>query len=632
MIHGIKGDWRRIHRDISLSLFSQMVLLLGLFSSPVGAEGPLIDLEKRGAALQKEAYYDFFLGDYLTSATRLKLVEETTGNSDKVLNDTRLLLGGLYIAWGMYNPATVLFDRWVEQFPLGSSRNQLLLLIERLQYRRALYRAAIETSELLIPDKMFSSMDQARYLAGMSHYILGSFQEGIRAMESIPPSSVYFSFAQMAMAQSYAQLGDFEKSIGILKSLGGIDRQRDPDKKVFAEKSRLILGLLVVELGRFQEARTVLSSIPTTSPFYPDALFGEGWADFNAGRYSEALPLFQELFEMFPDHPYALEGLITIGGSYQRLGAVAKSLQIYGEALEVYGRKEKEIREFQTLIQNRDQLADWLNRFDEVQEDRWVSLLDDDLLRFRIGQYRDLSALSAYLNRKLADMGVFEIMVDHREEVFRGHLPTLRRFLDDDPVKTVQEEKHLLQTRIETAIQKEEVSALASSREREEFDQLARAESKGRALQQAIEQSGSPSPELLQLKMEMETANRRLVLVHGELLWKVITEAPGRIDDLQSNARKLDEGLENLSRQKARLTASIPSLEGNIGRFRQRIHLAHQALLKKKEMVLDLQRRLLPPLQSLLLETLEKKRGKIEALEATAQLSRIQILDLKSQP
>jgi len=98
-----------------LSLTPLIVVFLGgsiwwSLSSAAEPAGPSVDLGKRMEALQREAYYHFFLGDYLTAATRLKIAEETPGNSERALNDTRLLLGGLYISWGMYRPATELFD------------------------------------------------------------------------------------------------------------------------------------------------------------------------------------------------------------------------------------------------------------------------------------------------------------------------------------------------------------------------------------------------------------------------------------------------------------------------------------------------------------------------------------------
>ena len=87
-----------------------------------------------------------------------------------------------------------------------------------------------------------------------------------------------------------------------------------------------------------------------------------------------------------------------------------------------------------------------------------------------------------------------------------------------------------------------------------------------------------------------------------------------------------------LSERRARLMASIPSMEKDIDRFRQRIQMAHQDLLEKKAMALDLQKKLVPPLQVLLLQVLDKKRGRIEQLAAEAKLNQIQILDMKSRP
>jgi len=633
MKHGIKRSGGGICRTLILGLIFQGAFLHGVLSPMARAEDSSVNFDKRAEALQKEAYYHFFLGDYLTSATRLKLVEQIPGASENNLDNARLLLGGLYIAWGMYRPATTLFDRWVGQFPPGSSRDQLLLLIERLQYRRALYQSAIDTFGLLSPEETFGAIDQARYLAGMSHYLRGDFQEGIRVLEAIPPSSGYFPFASLAVAQSYVGLGNWDQSTRILKNLGEINPRGDPVLRAFTEKSRLILGFLLIELKRYQEAQSVFASIPAASPFYPDSLFGKGSADFEAGRYIEALPPFQELSRTFPDHAYALEGLIPIGGSFQKLGAWAKSLQSYGEALVVYDRKEKEIGELRGFIQDRDRLVNWLNGSGDIQGDRLIPLLDDDPAQFQIDRYRELSSLLGYLDQKIDDMGVFKIMVDHREEVFQKHLPTLKQFLDEDPIKALQEKEHDLRARLEDAIQKEEVTALATSREKEEFDQLARAESDARKLQEVIERSGAAStPDLTELKGELDAANRRLSLFQGELLWRVITEAPGRIDDLQRSDRKLKEGLATLSERRARLTASIPSMEKDIDRFRQRIQMAHQDLLEKKAMALDLQKKLVPPLQVLLLQVLDKKRGRIEQLAAEAKLNQIQILDMKSRP
>jgi tetratricopeptide (TPR) repeat protein len=607
-------------------------LIAGCLCSEAGASGPSADLEPRTDAVKREAFYHFFLGDYLTAATRLKLAEEASVSSEKDLNETRLVLGGLYISWGMYRPASVLFDRWVTQFPPGGKRNELLLLIERLQYRRALYRGAIDTYSRLIPDEVFPSEDYARYLTGMSHYMLGSFPDTIRLMEMIPETSGYFPYARMAMAQSHVQLNDNQTALSLLQELGGIDPSGDPAVVALTEKSRLNQGLLMIELGRYDDSRTALSSVPANSPFFPDALFGQGWAEFDAGRYAQALPYFQELVDRYPGNPYALEGLISIGGGYRQIGAAARSLQSYGEALQIYNQKENDIRKVRAWIRDPSRLAGWLDGTADSPENALERLLDDDRVRYQVSQYREVASLADYLDRKRDEMAVFRIMLDHREGVFRRHLPTLQRFLADDPVQRLRQRGSRLEARVQEAVRTEQVNALATSREREMLIRLDRATAEGTALEKAAARLSSRSREGAELKAQLTDMNRKLALLRGELRWSIITEAPGRIDDLRREAKNLDASLAGLDSREERLTASVPTMKVDLERFRQRIDRADRSLGRERDRALALRARLLPVLQASLLEALDQRQEQMERLAAAARLSQIQILDAKSRP
>jgi len=385
-------------------------------------------------------------------------------------------------------------------------------------------------------------------------------------------------------------------------------------------------------MGRYTEADAVLSSIPDASPFIPDALFGQGWAEFDAGRYPQALPYFQKLVRSFPEHPYALEGLLSIGGTYQRIGASAKSLESYGEALRIYDQKEKDFRRVRALIQDRSQLVGWLQGGEVVPESSIEDLLDDEVIRYRISQYREVSSLADFLDRKLAEMGVFKIMLDHRQEVYRGHLPTLRGFLAEDPVQPLRNRAALLQARIKKAVREEDLNTLATDQEREILNQLDRATAEGKRLERTAGHNSLRTGGNAALMEELKDANRKLALLRGEVVWKIITEAPGRIDDLRREAKKLDEQLTALDAREKRLTASIPTLEGRLSELGRRIDKAGQSLVRQKEAAAGLQARLLPPLQALLLEAVNNKQDRMERLAAAARLSQIQILDAKSRP
>jgi tetratricopeptide (TPR) repeat protein len=586
------------------------------------------------ATLQREAYYHFFLEDYLTSATRLKMLTGSTANDTERLNEVRLLLGSLYLAWGMHRPATIMFDKLVTVFPPGHDRNRVLLLIERLQYSRSLYQAAVDTYERLTPDPAFPSRDQAGYLAGMSHYGLGDFENVLRVLTMVPRASGYAPFAKLASAKSHLQLQDATESIRLLKELGAMEAGEDLVLRALAEKSRLTLGLLLTEIGQYDQALEPLSSIPAASRFYADALFGLGWAHFYAEHYLESLLTFGHLIQTTPEHTYALEALTTVGHCYDRLGDRQGALLAYGEALDTYQQEGQHVEGIRTLIRNRDRLDDLLRHFDAVLDSPLAGLLEDDGLRFWIKQYGELSSLEKYLDQKLGDMGVFGVMVDHREAVFRDRLPTIQRFLQQSPVTPLREQEQHLHRDLEQAVERETVEALASGEEATTLNALREATHRSRALGKSIEQLKGRSPTVIEqseLESQWKAADRWLGVFRGELRWKIITEVPGRSDDLQRTANHLQQELETLEHEQRTLMQSVPALEGAITQFRRRIQETRRDLLDRRVQLIELRKQLLPPLQSLLLKALDHRTGRLEALAATARLSQIRILDFTSQ-
>jgi tetratricopeptide (TPR) repeat protein len=626
-----------------------ILFALGLWSAPVWAD-PSINLptpptpsdDLAGAttsnaattdALKREAYYHFFLDDYLTSATRLKLLEESIHPDAGTINHTRLLRGSLYVAWGMHRPATVIFDELAASFPAGQDRNQVLLLIERLQYSRALYQAAVSTYTRLSPG--FTSMDHAAYLAGMSHYALGNFEQALDTVAAIPDSSDYRPFARLASAKSHAQLANIDEASQLLQQLGSLEPGDDKVLQALAEKSRVTLGFLLMEIGRYDEAPPVFAAVPGTSPFYPDALFGIGWARLYQQQYAESLAAFLTLLNAAPNHPYALEALTTVGHCYERMGARGEAFQSYGKALDTYRREQGSLDAMRKLIRNRERLGALLTDMTAVLESPIGPLVDDDGLRFWIKQYGELGAIERYLARKLDDSDVFQVMVDHREAVFRDRFPMVRSFLVQNPILPLRERENHLGAELNRAIQQETARAWAMGTERSGLDALEdarrKSETVGATLGQVRRHPRSDLAPLEDLTVQWHTADRWLAVLHGEQLWNILTDVPGRRDDLERGLRQVRTALEQVDRDQRALVDSIEGLDEKIAKFRERIHDIRQDLVTYRGKLVTLRAELLPPLQALLLQAVNERSGQMEAMAAVAQLSQVHIMDVLTQ-
>jgi len=585
-------------------------------------------------ALKKEAYYHFFLEDYLTSATRLKLLEEAVQDDADLLNHVRLLRGSLYLAWGMDRPATVIFDQLVSAFPPGQDRNHVLLLIERLQYAHALYQAAVETYGRLTPDPKFASMDQAEYLAGMSHYALGDFAQALRVMAAIPGSSRYEPFAKMASAQSYARLANADEGARLLRQLQTPDDGDDVLSRSFAEKSRVTLGFLLLETARYNEALPVFASVPQTSPFYPDAVFGAGWARLYQEQYASSLSAFQTLIRIAPTHPYAREALTTVGRCYERLGARGDALRAYETALDAYRDEQGALEAMRALIGNRDRLGRMLLDGAQVADGPLGALLDDGL-RFWIKQYGELAGLESYLSRKVDDMAVFEVMIDHREAVFRDRVPTIEHALEHNPVTPLREQERRLEEAIDHAGRHETPEAWALGSEAAALRGLSQARSKSLAVGAAIARLDATAPaaraQREDLDRQWKAADRWLSVLNGERTWTIMTQVPGRRDDLQRALGEIQAGLERVDHGQRTLIESVGGIEEEILEFRRRMLSIRHDLLARRAELADLRVQLLPQLQALLFEAAERRGKRIEAMAAVARLSQVHLLDVVSR-
>ncbi len=592
--------------------------------------------------LLKTAYFHFFIEDYMSAATHLRLVEDAAKApyDEQMLNRSRMLLGSLYLAWGMDRPATRIIKALVGVFPPGKARNDLLLFVTRMQYERGLYQTALETYRLFDAAEDFLKMDEAVYLAGMSHYALGAIKEAVTHLNRITPTSRYFPYAQLTLAQSHFLLEEHVKALDFFEKISRYDTSENVLLKSFQEKSRLMWGQFLIEDSHYGKARTVLSRIPEDSRFFPDALFARAWAAFKARHYLKAILIFEDLIKLYPEHPYALEALTAVGHGYNRLKAYQTALDHYAEAIDLYKREEKLLRDFVDNLEDPLQLRALIDIYNENGSDEGflsILLAEDDAVRYWVAQYGELSKLTVFLDQKLRDMSVFEVMVDHRETVFRSFLPEVDRSLALDPVAVLQKKSDILNQRIQRAVNVEELSILVSSEETTRLNELTHSRASraviGLDLErlEASEATTAQRAEITTLKQDWEKVSRWFQIIEGELTWTIRTEWPARADDRQGALRRVNADLSDMAVSHARLMLSVPTLSREIADFRVRIAAAQAALAEKREKTRDLQAATLPALKEKLLAASERRLDRLMKFAATAELSQIQIFDINAE-
>ncbi len=639
---------KQAHFILTLVVFFVLLSSVRADEIPLVSETPLSEapVDKDAKVLQdtllKTAYFYFFIDDYMSAATHLRLVEDAAKApyDEQMINRSRLLLGSLYLAWGMDRPATRIINELVGVFPPGKARNDLLLFVTRMQYGRGLYQTALETYRLFDTAEDFSQMDEAVYIAGMSYYALGSVKEAVASFRRIAPESLYYPYAQLTLAQSYFYLEDFPKALGLFEKISQYDPQENALLKSFQEKSRLLWGQFLIERGRYGKARSVLSQISEGSRFFPEALFARAWAEFKGRHFFKAILIFQALIKRYPDHPYALEALTAVGHAYNRLKAYQTALDRYAEAIDLYKEEEARLQAFMTILDDPLQVIVLIDAYNDNASEAGilhVLLTEDEGVRYWVSQYAELSSLNSFLDQKLRDMAVFEVMVDHRETVFLSFIPEVDRSLSLDPVAVLQKKSDVLNMRVQHAVNLEALPVLASPEEAAHLRELSLSKARRRAIALDLtrlkaEKAGpAQQEEIATLAQDWEKVSRWFQILEGELSWKIKTEMAARADNRQGALRRVNTDLSQMAESHAALVLSVPQVSREIADFRARIANAQAALTEKKEKTLTLQAATLPALKAKLLEASQRRLKKLMDFAATAELSQIQILDMQSE-
>ncbi len=585
--------------------------------------------------MEKEAYFYFFLEDYLNAATHFKLLEEAamSAGETEVSKMSRYLLGSLYLSWGMHHSAFRIFNALLDGLPEGEQRYEVFLAIERMQYRRAQYRSVLKTYQRLEMAPPLTGLDEGAYLAGMSHHAIGEMGAGNAELARILPESRFYPFAQMALGKSYFSLGETPKSLHLLEQLSFLNTRQNPLLNALKEKARLTQGHILIEAKRYGRAYSVLSKIPEQSSFYPDAMFGMAWAKFKETDYLAAILVFEDLIEFAPQHLYALEALTALGHVYNRLEAYGKAIDQYSHSVTVYAAAEKALRDFQLEIKDVGRLSKKIDGGKIKKQGLLAELIvEDDGVRYWVSEYQALHQLATLLEEKKQDLDVFEVMADHREKVFRESEEKIALFYSPDFSVEKKNKVAELKNRLNQAIREEHHALLWTPEEANILRQLADAQNKSVAIERKIQkllEKGLNHPDLLDLRKKWEQTKRWLKIARGEQFWNLSIAVPGRVDDLKREAGRLQKAYNQLEANQAQLQAAVPVLKLKIGGFHNRIQAARKQLEEKHRKVLRMQQAILPALQGKLLEASERRLKRLMAWTSAAELSRLQILDVQ---
>jgi tetratricopeptide (TPR) repeat protein len=403
--------------------------------------GALQASERISGAVIRDLYYGevlfhFYQQDDFAALTHL-LVAEQGGRIPHHEAEAELLLGGLYLSYGQHDRAAQIFERLLAANSDPQTRDRAWFYLGKVRYQRGLYAQALQSFAKAgkhLPDALAAELPM---LIAECHMAQGHFDEAAAELANWKSPGEWANFTRYNLGVSLVRMNRFADGAGLLDAVG---RQSvtGNEARSLRDKANLALGYAYLQAGDGARARPVLERVRLRGPFSSKALLGVGWADALAEDYRGALVPWSELAsrdlldsavqESFLAVPYALGKLEARGEAIDRyktaLGSFDTELAHLDEAI---GRARSGELIPALLTTDDRQLGRWywqLTKMPDLVESRYLyHLMADNSFQEGLKNYRDLTALSAYLDDWRQKIDVFNDMVSTRSQAFELRRP-----------------------------------------------------------------------------------------------------------------------------------------------------------------------------------------------------------------
>ncbi|MCU7919215.1 MAG: hypothetical protein KZQ95_12785 [Candidatus Thiodiazotropha sp. (ex Epidulcina cf. delphinae)] len=568
-----------------------------------------------------EALFQLYQQNYFQAIVRL-LSARKQGLMQAYEDEPELLLGGLYLAYGMPDRAETLFNRVLKQTATREVQNRAWLQLGKSRHRRGDMQAAKSALGRVGEDLALEASDEKHHLTGLIDLIQNDETQAISDLGKISGESEWSLYGRFNQAIAHLRSNQQAEGLTLLQEIGSAAAENDnQETKAIRDRANLIRGFLLLETQQAEPAMLSLRRVRLDSPASNQALLGLGWALLQLAEREQALVPWQLLAERNASDPAVLEAKLAIPYVFSLLEANHQSLEAYRNAIETY---ENGIRQLERMSREIEQ-GDFPDRLIGEEDPTAAAselrsllpfLLTGNTFQERLQDYRDLLSLRRNLQQWQEKTASYRTMLANQLAAYQRKLPSVEAYLQGDSLKQLTGERDRLQKRYQRAVSTEEPPfILATQEERGWIERLKR-------IERLIDGSGAGE----QLTVQGEIAH----LMEGILTWRTVTEHPGRVWTLKKQMRELEQNLETARHQERELAEARHSAEDRFKAFSNHIRQLEADIPQLLKQVEALRLEEAGLLQEMAIDRLEKRRGLINNYLVQARFGIANLLDLSS--
>lgn len=573
-----------------------------------------------------DALFYYSNQQYFSAITRL-LAGRRMGRLGVHKEEAELLLGGMYLSYGMHNKATKTFDRLLNKETVKPKiRDRALFYLGKIRYQRG-YTDKAEVS-LQSVGKALPANLQEEHAVLLANILMskGEYKKAVKILKNINNETAWSIYGKYNMGIALIRLGQQKRGIALLESIGDM-KVKTEEMRSLRDKANTALGYNFLKENNPDKALSFLSNVRLDGLLANKALLGTGWAYSSRKEYKKALVYWTELQKRDVIDSAVQESLLAVPYSLASLGASEQAKKHYREAIAIYEAEQQRLNYSMQairsgkLIKNIRELdasneKGWfyaLNKLPKSSESRYlVNLMSGHAFQEALKNYRDVRFLQQHLKKQEKDLSAYNWMVAARKEGYESRLPYLLRNFRKLESGSIRNRRNVLAKEIKRIEKTKDIWALANEKEHKLIGKI-------NALNKKIK-NASKADNVDDLKNKMR-------ILKGALAWRLETQYVKRLWSAKAALKELDKVIADSNRAKSVVVKAKKQAPASFDGYYSRLRRYKQVIGQLRARSSTLANAQARYIERLAIRGLQQQQQRLGTYLTQARFGIVQILD-----
>ena len=613
-----------ITRSIAVTLSFCCVLLLSpapSWAADSGREPIVVEDLHYG-----EVLFYFYQGDYFPAIVRL-LASQSQSNLDNHIDDSELLLGGMYLSYGHHLEAAAIFERLLANNVDPEIRDRTWFFLAKIWQQRGYLEQSQQAFDRIEGELPKNLQREASMLQAQILIDTGEYDKAIEQLQNWKGRTEWSSYAKFNLGVALVRSGQIDAAAQILDELGDMNPFNE-ELTSLRDKANLALGYALLQDGQPLAAKPALQRVRLEGPFSNKALLGVGWADAELESYQRALVPWMELRSRDLLDSAVQESMLAIPYALAQLDSISQAADHYLNAIEAFYEESNRIDRAISYIESgemfqeflaEDPLAStgWYWRLEELPEGpeaRYLfHLLSTHEFQEGLKNYRDLNYMHSNLDTWQQSVDVYSNMLETREQAYADRLPRVEETLSRADLDGMVDRKLEFDSVLNDIESSNDWLALATESEFDMWGEITGLEA---------------TPALVADIPEAAEVRDKIALLKGVLRWELEKQFKDRLWRIRRDLRQTGEALVETQRARRQIDESMRNQPLEFAAFSERVYGLEPRIEGMKMRIEDQMAKQSVYMQSIAVGELQAQKQRLDIYTVQARFALAAIYDL----